>query len=144
MGDLQFNFDSERLIYEKLFHVRFILFSELLPEICWEEIAEDLFFFHISFRCLTWVADPGFTSSRPTHYLLDYSDLNYTTIRSTFQNDSTQHRPRNVNSAKAVSNGSFFPKGEASGDNSRTATTTTTIIIKNRKRLLLKKMFLTI
>ena len=45
--DLQFNVYSERQICEKLFHGRFILLSEFLPEICWEEIAEEiLFIFH--------------------------------------------------------------------------------------------------
>ena len=32
--DLQFNVDSERQIFEKLFHGRFILLSVFLPEIC--------------------------------------------------------------------------------------------------------------
>ena len=32
--------------------------------------------FHISFRCLTWISNPGFTSNKPTHYLLDYGDIN--------------------------------------------------------------------
>ena len=31
--------------------------------------------FHISFWCLTWYMNPGFTSNKPTHYLLDYGDL---------------------------------------------------------------------
>ena len=41
---LQFNVDSERQIFEKLFHGNFYLLSEFLPEICWEEVAEEIFF----------------------------------------------------------------------------------------------------
>ena len=33
-------------------------------------------FFHISFWYLTWDWNPGFTSNKPTHYLLHYADLN--------------------------------------------------------------------
>ena len=40
-----FNFNSERQIFEKLVHGRFILLSEFLPEICWEEITNENFFF---------------------------------------------------------------------------------------------------
>ena len=32
-------------------------------------------FFHISFWCLTWDTNPGFTS-KPTHYLLDHGSYN--------------------------------------------------------------------
>ena len=41
--DLEFNVDSERQIFEKLFQG--FLFSEFLKEICWEEIGEEIFFF---------------------------------------------------------------------------------------------------
>ena len=34
------------------------------------------FFLHISFWCLTWATNPGFTSNKPTHYLLDYGGFN--------------------------------------------------------------------
>ena len=44
-----------------------LLFSELLPEICWD--------FHISFWCLAWDANPGFVANKTTHYLLDYNDF---------------------------------------------------------------------
>ena len=30
--------------FEKLFHGNFIYFSDILPEICWEEIAEEILF----------------------------------------------------------------------------------------------------
>ena len=42
---------------------------------CWEEIAEKIcFFFQISFWCLTWDMNQGFTFNKLTHYLLDYGD----------------------------------------------------------------------
>ena len=41
--DLQFKVDSEQQIWET-FHGNFIYFSEFLPEICWEEIAEEILF----------------------------------------------------------------------------------------------------
>ena len=43
-----------------------------LPAICWKEIAEEIFFFHISIWCLTWDTNPGFGPNKPTHYLLDH------------------------------------------------------------------------
>ena len=31
--------------------------------------------FRISFWCLAWGSNPGFSSNKPTHYLLDYGDF---------------------------------------------------------------------
>ena len=42
--DLQFKVDSERQIFWETFHGSFNLLSEFLPEICWEEIAEEILF----------------------------------------------------------------------------------------------------
>ena len=50
------------------FHGNFIC-SEFLPE-----ISEDILFV-FCFRCLAWGSNPGFTSNKPTHYLLDYGDF---------------------------------------------------------------------
>ena len=75
--DLQFNVDFEQQIFEKLFQSRIYLPSECLSEICWEEIAEEIFVFHISFWWLTWNMNPGLTSNKPTHYLLDYGYFTY-------------------------------------------------------------------
>ena len=49
--NLQFNVDSVR----QIFSWQFYLLSEFLTEICWEEVAEKIFF-HISFSwsCMTW------------------------------------------------------------------------------------------
>ena len=45
--ELQFTVDSERQIFLRNFSWQFYLLSEFLPEICWEEIAEEiLFVFH--------------------------------------------------------------------------------------------------
>ena len=71
--DLQFKVDSERQIWET-FHCNFILHSEFLPEFCWEEIAEEIVFVS-RFWCLAWDSNPGFSSNKPTHYLLDHGDF---------------------------------------------------------------------
>ena len=42
--DLLFTVDSERQIFRETFHDNFYLLSEFLPEICWEEIAEEILF----------------------------------------------------------------------------------------------------
>ena len=70
--NLQFKVDSERQVFFwETFHGNFYLLSELLPEICWEEIVEEIFFV---FR-LAWDSNPGFLYNKPTHYLLDYGDF---------------------------------------------------------------------
>ena len=43
-GTYKYKVDSERQIFWKTFHGSFILLSEFLPEICWEEIAEEILF----------------------------------------------------------------------------------------------------
>ena len=65
--DLQFNFDSERQIFWETFHGRFILYPEFLPEICWEEKADQIFFF--IFRFDVW---PGIWN-RALRLLSQYS-----------------------------------------------------------------------
>ena len=42
--DLQLKVESERQIFWETFHGYFIFLSELLPEICWEEIGEEVLF----------------------------------------------------------------------------------------------------
>ena len=42
--DLQFKVDTERQIFWETFHGNFYWLSEFLPEICWEEIAEEILF----------------------------------------------------------------------------------------------------
>ena len=49
--DLQFKVDSERQIFEKLFHGNHFIYSpSFLPQICWEKVAEKIFFSYF----LTW------------------------------------------------------------------------------------------
>ena len=62
---LLFNGESERQIFEKL--MAGYLLPDLLPEICWEEIAE-FFFFYISFWYLTWDTNPLRLISQNTTY----------------------------------------------------------------------------
>ena len=47
-----------------------------LPEICWQEVAEEIFF-HISFswRCLTLGLNRGLTFNKLTHYLLEHDNF---------------------------------------------------------------------
>ena len=81
--DLQFNVDSERLIFfEKLFHGRLFALRVSARNLLRENRWRNIFFFHISFWCLTWDTNPGFTSNKPTHYLLDYGDFNNTNSNS--------------------------------------------------------------
>ena len=75
-GDLQFKVDSERQIfYEK--HFTAILFTLRI-------FARNLLrgdrrrnTFRISFWCLAWDSNPGFSSNKPTQYLLDHGDFLY-------------------------------------------------------------------
>ena len=70
--DLQFNVDSEQQIFEKLFSWQFYLLSELLPEFRWAKIAKKKYY-----RWTTAMEyEPGFTSNKPEHCLLDYGDFN--------------------------------------------------------------------
>ena len=39
-----------------------------------EEIAEGIILFGFLFWCRAWGSNPGFTSNKPTYYLLDYGD----------------------------------------------------------------------
>ena len=66
--NLQFNVVSELQIFEKLIHGSFNLLSEFLAEICWEEIAEEIFFSYF-----VLMSDLGYDMSiKPTHHLHTY------------------------------------------------------------------------
>ena len=75
---LQFIVAAERQIFQKPFMVVFLL-SEFLPEICWEEIAKKILFV-ICFDSVAWATNPGFTSNKPTHYLLNCGKFIYICI----------------------------------------------------------------
>ena len=68
--DLQFNIDSERQIFEKHFHGRFIYSQSFCQKSAVRKSPEKNFFSHISFLFLAWNTNPGFTSNKPTNYLL--------------------------------------------------------------------------
>ena len=57
------------IFFLRSFSWQFYFLSEFLPEICWEEIANEIFFFHISFWCLTWNWIPG-VSQHTTYDLI--------------------------------------------------------------------------
>ena len=65
---------NARLFWET-FYGNFISHSDFLPEFCWEEIAEKIFFV-FRFWCLAWNSNPSYSSNKPTHYLLDHDDFN--------------------------------------------------------------------
>ena len=41
-------------------------------------------YFRISFWCLAWDSNPGFSSNKPTHYLLDHGNFSYNLHDGTF------------------------------------------------------------
>ena len=78
--DLQFKVDSERWICLRNFSWQFYLLSEFVPEISWEEIVEEILF-RILFWCLACGSNPGFSSNKTTHYVLDHGDFSYYLIK---------------------------------------------------------------
>ena len=69
--NLQFKIDFDRQIFEKLLNGNFIYSYGFWPEICWEELAEEIFL-HILFywRCLSFNRDLMY--NKPAHYSLPY------------------------------------------------------------------------
>ena len=63
--DLQFNADSDRQIFEKLFHGRLIYSQRKSPK-------KYFFSYFVLTRDLEY--EPGHTSNKPTHFLLDYGE----------------------------------------------------------------------
>ena len=61
--------DSERQIFWETFLGNFYLLSEILPEICWEEIRRNTF--RILFWCLAWGSNPNKGSFNKPINLLD-------------------------------------------------------------------------
>ena len=52
--DLQFKVDTKRQIFWETFHGSFYLLSEFLPETCWEEIAEKIWWYCIHTYIHNW------------------------------------------------------------------------------------------
>ena len=72
--DLQFKVDSERQIFWETFYGNFLFTLRVF--------ARNLLrgnrrrnTFRILFWCLAWDSNPGFSSNKPTHYLLDHGDV---------------------------------------------------------------------
>ena len=60
----------------RIFSWQFYLLSEILPEICWEEIAEEIYFFFLYFIFNDWPGIRTQASNKPAHYIPDHSDFN--------------------------------------------------------------------
>ena len=71
--DLQLKVDYVRQIFEKLFHVNFIYFRIFLRNLLRE--SPEKICFLISFCCRNRDLSRGLTSSKSTHYILNYGDL---------------------------------------------------------------------
>ena len=72
--DLQFQIDSERQIFLRNFSWQFVFTLRVF--------ARNLLrghrrrnTFRILFWCLAWGSNPGFTSNKPTHFLLDHGNF---------------------------------------------------------------------
>ena len=74
--DLQFNVDSEWQTFEKLLHGRFIKSLSFCQKSTEKLSLKKYFLFTHSFWYLACNTNPGFTSNKPTYYLLDYYDFN--------------------------------------------------------------------
>ena len=78
--DLQFNVDFKQQIFWETFSGQ-VLFA--LRDFARNMLRRNrqrnilFFFFHISFWCLIWDTNPGFTSCKPTHYRLDQGDFQW-------------------------------------------------------------------
>ena len=73
---LQFKIDSEQQIFWETFQGNFNLLSEILPEI-WIRKSPKKYFLYFVLMFLAWSSNPGFTSNKPTHYLLDYGSYGF-------------------------------------------------------------------
>ena len=72
--DLQFKVDSERQIFfEKLFMAILFTLRVFARNLLRGNRRRNIF--RISFWCLAWDSNPGLSSNKPTHYLLDHGDF---------------------------------------------------------------------
>ena len=72
--DLQFKVDSERQIFfEKLFMAILFTLRVFAGNLLRGNRRRNIF--RISLWCLAWDSNPGFSSNKPTHYLLDHGDF---------------------------------------------------------------------
>ena len=74
LSDLQFNVNSERLIFWEAFSWQIYLLSELLARNLLRRNRRRNTF-RILLWCLAWDSNPIFSSNKPTHHLLDHGDF---------------------------------------------------------------------
>ena len=72
--DLQFKVDSERQIFWEIFHGNFICILRVFVRNLLRGNRRRNNF-RISFWCLAWDSNPGFSSNKPADYLLDHGDF---------------------------------------------------------------------
>ena len=71
--DLQFKVDSERQLFWETFAWQFLVtFRVFARNLLRGNRRRNTF--RISFRCLAWDSNPGFSSNKPIHYLLEHGD----------------------------------------------------------------------
>ena len=73
--DLQFKVDCERLIFWETFHGNFV-YSQSFCQKSAEKKSPQRNIFRISFWCLVWDSNAGFSFNKPIQYLLDHGDSN--------------------------------------------------------------------
>ena len=71
--DLQLKVDSERQVFWETFHCNFTYSQSFARNLLRRNRRRNIF--RISFWCLAWDSNPGFSSNKPTHYLLDHGDF---------------------------------------------------------------------
>ena len=72
--DLQFNVDSERQIFEKLFHGRFI-YSQSFCQKSAERKSPKKYFSYLIFDDWPGIRTQAFASNKPTHNIIDHGDF---------------------------------------------------------------------
>ena len=85
---LQFKIDSERQIFEKLVMAILFTLRVFARNLLRRSRRRNIFIF--SYWCLTWGLNSGFTSNKPTHYLLNYGNINNNTYCIDFCNGTLQ------------------------------------------------------
>ena len=87
--DLQFKVDSERQIFEKLFMAILFTLRVFARNLLRGSRRRNTFC--ILFWCLAWGSNPGFSSNKPTHHLLDHGDFPTLLYGNTFSNWKGKH-----------------------------------------------------
>ena len=73
--DLQFKVDSERQIFWETFHGN-IIYSQSFCQKSAKRKSRKKYFSYFVLMSGAWDSNPGFSSNKPLHYLLDHGDLN--------------------------------------------------------------------